>query len=110
MHKEVTNKQIQQALREKTYETINAFSAKENNAEELVRLHYVIQQLVNTQSQGNYSITNRQLALALREKTYEALTAFDPAENAPEELVHLQFVVDQLKELPNFNSTETPAV
>jgi len=106
MHKEVTNKQIQQILREKTYETINVFDPVESDVSELVKLHHVVQRV-----QGGDEITSKQLVLALREKTYEAVTAFDPTENDAEELVHLQYVMEQLSNLPTYaeSNTETPA-
>ena len=47
-------------------------------------------------------VTNKQMVLALREKTYEALNAFDLEEHDAEELVRLQFVVSQLMQMPSF--------
>ena len=47
-------------------------------------------------------VTNKQMVLALREKTYEALNAFDPVEHDVEELVRLQFVVSKLMQMPSF--------
>ena len=47
-------------------------------------------------------VTNKQMILALREKTYEALNAFDPVEHDAEELVKLQFVISQLMQMPSY--------
>ena len=47
-------------------------------------------------------VTNKQMILALREKTYGALNAYDPVEHDVEELVRLQFVVSQLMQMPSF--------
>lgn len=47
-------------------------------------------------------VTNKQMILALREKTYEALNAYDPVEHDAEELVRLQFIVSQLMQMPSY--------
>lgn len=48
-------------------------------------------------------VTNKQMILTLREKTYGALNAYDPVEHDTEELVRLQFIVSQLIQMPSFN-------